>query len=60
LASPEYVATMLCVPAKRLFHDTEADPELIGAVPKLFAPSANETVPVAPGVSVAVSVTRFP
>jgi hypothetical protein len=58
--SPEYTAVMLWV--ARLSDDVErvATPATSGAVTMGVAPSKNETVPVAPGVTVAVNVTDWP
>ena len=52
---------MLCEPAQSEL--TEIDPvldEVMFATPKMLEPSEKVTVPVAPGVSVAVNTTLVP
>jgi hypothetical protein len=61
LASPEYVAVMLCEPVHKVFTEMDAVPdEVMFATPKTFEPSENVTVPVAPELSVAVKTTLVP
>lgn len=52
---------MLCEPAPNVFTEMDAVPELVMfAVPKTPKPSEKVTVPVAPGLSVAVKTTLSP
>ncbi len=61
LASPEYVAVMLCEPAHNVFKEMDAVPdEVMLATPKMLVPSEKVTVPVAPGLRVAVKTTFVP
>ena len=61
LASPEYVAVMLCEPAHNVFKEMDAVPdEVMFATPKMLVPSEKVTVPVAPGLRVAVKTTFVP
>ena len=52
---------MLCEPAHNVFTEMDAVPvEVMSATPKTLEPSENVTVPVAPGLSVAVKTTVVP
>ena len=59
--SPLYTATIERFPADRFAVVKFAWPELSGAVPMMFCPCVNVTVPVAEGgVTIAVKVTGCP
>ena len=52
---------MLCEPAHNVFKEMDAVPdEVMFAIPKTLAPSEKVTVPVAPGLRVAVKTTLVP
>jgi hypothetical protein len=52
---------MLCEPAHNVFTEVDAVPdEVMFATPKTLVPSEKVTVPVAPGLSVAVKTTLVP
>jgi hypothetical protein len=52
---------MLCEPAHNVFKEMDAVPDVVMfATPKMLVPSEKVTVPVAPGLSVAVKTTFVP
>ena len=52
---------MVCEPAHNAFTEMDAVPDdAMFAAPKTLVPSENVTVPVAPGLSVAVKTTLVP
>jgi hypothetical protein len=61
LASPEYIAVMLCVPAESAAVEIVAFPDPSRfAIPRMAVPSANVTVPFDTGVTIAVRTTLLP
>ena len=51
---------MECDPTVSVEIVIDADPAITGALPRMFEPSINVTVPVAPAAIVAVNVSALP